>query len=142
MTRFGPTEYKCFDEALSQVKKIGTLRDYQREFERLANRVVGWPQSTLIGTFLGGLQDKIADEVCMAKPLTLREAIRVARMKDDQLMRRRRQGRTEAAFIGKQPVIVLVDSSSSHNFISDKVARHLHLPVTSTKKFNVKIADG
>ncbi|KAA8544346.1 hypothetical protein F0562_022386 [Nyssa sinensis] len=26
--RFGPTKYECFDEALSQVKQIGTLRDY------------------------------------------------------------------------------------------------------------------
>ncbi|KAA8524177.1 hypothetical protein F0562_010393 [Nyssa sinensis] len=226
MTRFGPTEYECFDEALSRVKQTGTLRDYQREFERLANRVAGWPQSALIGTFLGGLRDEIAGEVRMAKPQTLREAIGVARMKDNQLMRRQRQGRTEAvraappqrllaapplpaapaapkqvpdatdfliggedekgetsghgpkfgpitneleheageeqaeitlhafsgwkgprtmklqAFIGKQPVTVLVDSGSSHNFVSDRVACHLHLPVTSTKKFNVKIADG
>jgi hypothetical protein len=43
MTHFGPTKYECFDEALSRVKKTGTLMDYQREFKRLANRVVEWP---------------------------------------------------------------------------------------------------
>lgn len=37
--------------------------------------------------------------------------------------------------------MVLVDSGSSHNFISGKVARHLHLPITSTNEFNVRIAD-
>ncbi|KAA8544345.1 hypothetical protein F0562_022387 [Nyssa sinensis] len=37
---------------------------------------------------------------------------------------------------------MLVDSGSSHNFVSDRVARLLHLPVTSTEKFNVNIADG
>lgn len=47
MIRFGPTEYECFDEALSRVRQTGTLRDYQRDFERLVNRVVGWPQSVL-----------------------------------------------------------------------------------------------
>ncbi|XP_022875701.1 uncharacterized protein LOC111394166 [Olea europaea var. sylvestris] len=94
MTRFGPTEYECFDEALSRVKQTGTLRDYQCEFERLANRV-DWPQSALVGTFLGCLREDIAVEVRMAKPKTLRDAIGVARMKDDQLVRKRRQARVE-----------------------------------------------
>ncbi|XP_038986462.1 uncharacterized protein LOC120111962 [Phoenix dactylifera] len=259
--RFGPTEFESFDEALSRVKQTGTLRDYQRDFERLANKVVGWPQSALIGTFLGGLKDEIADEVRMSKPRTLREAISVARMKDEQITRRRKQLRTEPvrptparfmaaapptsvptatkqvvgspikrllwdemqrrrerglcfncnerftpghrcktpqlflienaattdeeectnqprnepvmnkleweeaeeqaeitlhafsswkgpqtmkllAQVEKQPVTVLVDSGSSHNFISERVARLLRLPVTTTDGFTVRIADG
>lgn len=92
MTRFGPIDYECLDEALPRVRQMGTLRDYQSNFERLANQVVGWPQSALVGTFLGCLCDDIADELRMAKPKTLHEAIGVAKMKDDQLMRRRRQG--------------------------------------------------
>ena len=40
--RFGPTECEDFDEALSKVWQIGSLRDYQKEFERLGNRVHGW----------------------------------------------------------------------------------------------------
>lgn len=50
-----------------------------------------------MGTFLGGLCDDIADEVRMAKPKTLHEAIGIARMKDDQLVRKRRQGHIEVA---------------------------------------------
>ncbi|KAH9801652.1 hypothetical protein KPL71_001107 [Citrus sinensis] len=46
------------------------------------------------------------------------------------------------AYIDKHPVTVLVDSGSSHNFINDRVARHLRLPVISTENFNVKVADG
>ena len=38
---FGPTECEDFDEALSKVQQIGSLRDYQKEFERLGNRVHG-----------------------------------------------------------------------------------------------------
>lgn len=50
LARFGPIEYEGFDEALSKIEQTGSLRDYQCEFECLANRVVGWPQKALIGT--------------------------------------------------------------------------------------------
>jgi hypothetical protein len=49
---FGPTEYENFDKAFSHITQDGTLRDYQKEFEKLANWVVGWPQKALIGMFL------------------------------------------------------------------------------------------
>ena len=66
--------------------------DYQREFERLGNRVQGWTQRTLVGTFMGGLRSDISDGIRMFKPQTLKEAINLARMKDDQLARQRRFG--------------------------------------------------
>ena len=50
--RFGPTECEDFDEALSKVQQIGSLRDYQKEFERLGNRVHGWSQKALVGSFM------------------------------------------------------------------------------------------
>lgn len=37
--RFGPTECEDFDEAISSVRQVGTLRDYQQKFERLGNWV-------------------------------------------------------------------------------------------------------
>jgi hypothetical protein len=40
---FGSTEYENSDETLSNIKQHGTLRNYQREFEGLASRVIGWP---------------------------------------------------------------------------------------------------
>jgi hypothetical protein len=39
--RFSPTECEDFDEALSKVKQEGSLREYQKEFEQLGNRVYG-----------------------------------------------------------------------------------------------------
>jgi hypothetical protein len=60
VTRFDPTDYEIFDKALACITQQGSLRDYQREFERLANREVGWPQNALVGTFLGGLKEDIA----------------------------------------------------------------------------------
>ena len=88
--RFGPLECEDFDEALSRVGHISSLREYQREFERLGNRVRGWTQRALVGTFMGGLKTDISDGIRMFKPQTLREAISLERMKDDQLARQRR----------------------------------------------------
>ncbi|XP_042941551.1 uncharacterized protein LOC122288885 [Carya illinoinensis] len=88
--RFGPSDCEDFDEALSRVRQVGSLREYQKEFERLGNRVRGWTQRALVGTFMGGLKTEISDGIRMFKPQTLREAISLARMKDDQLARQRR----------------------------------------------------
>ena len=237
--RFGPTECEDFDEALSRVKQGGSLRDYQKEFERLGNRVQGWTQKALVGTFMGGLKPEIADGIRMFKPKSLKEAINLARMRDEQLIRqlkvtrlanrstlnlpaptkfnsvspmkrltwdemqkRRAQGlcfncdekftpghrcrgpqllllerssnidslddeevedHQEAqpeislhalsgwsdyrtmrvtARIGQCEMVVLIDSGSTHNFISEKIANLLQLPVVPTKHFNVKVANG
>ena len=34
--RFGPTDYEDFDKALAKLQQIGTVREYQTQFERLA----------------------------------------------------------------------------------------------------------
>ena len=90
---FGPTECEDYNEALSRVKQTGTLRDYQREFERLGNRVSGWTQGALVGTFMGGLKPEIADEIRMFMPKTLKDAFKLARMRDEQLTHQRRTTR-------------------------------------------------
>ena len=56
---------KDFDEVLSGICQSGTLkvREYQWEFERLANQVDGWPQKALVGAFMGGLKYDIASEI-------------------------------------------------------------------------------
>lgn len=88
--RFGPTDCEDFDEALSKVRQTGSLRDYQKEFERLGNRVHGWTQKALVGTFMGGLNAEIADGIRMFKPKSLKEAISLARMREDQVSRQQK----------------------------------------------------
>ena len=83
--RFEPLKLEDFDEALSQVLQIGSLRDYQREFERLGNRVRGWTQKALVGMFMGGFKAEIADGIRMFRPQTVKETISLAKMKDDQV---------------------------------------------------------
>ena len=79
-SRFGLTNCEDFDESLSKIQQMGSLRDYQKEFERLGNRVQGWAPKALVGTFMGGLKPDIANGIRMFKPKTLKEAISLARM--------------------------------------------------------------
>ena len=88
--RFGPSDAEDFDGTLSRVKQIMTLRDYQQEFERLGNRVRGWTQKVLVGTLMGDLKPEIADGIRMFKPRLIKEAISLARMRDDHIIRQRR----------------------------------------------------
>lgn len=88
--RFGPSVAEDFDEALSKIRQKGSLKDYHREFERLQNKVTGWSQKALIGTYVGGLKDSISDSIRMFRPTTLKAAIELGRMRDDQLQRSRK----------------------------------------------------
>ena len=90
LARFRPTNYEDFDETLFRVCQVGSLRDYQKEFERLGNRVHGWTQKALVSTFMGGLKSEITDGIRMFKPRTLKEAISLARMRDEQFATTRR----------------------------------------------------
>ncbi|KAJ0076522.1 hypothetical protein Patl1_35324 [Pistacia atlantica] len=47
-----------------------------------------------------------------------------------------------AGRIGSQRVLVLIDSGSTHNFIDQRLARHLGLSVTPIDKFWVTVASG
>jgi hypothetical protein len=95
LIQFGPTEVEDYDEALSRIQQEGTWQEYQQEFEQLANQADGWPQKTLMGTFLGGLKKDIVSAVRMFKPKTLRDAIELARMRDDNLSRDPKTARGE-----------------------------------------------
>lgn len=44
-------------------------------------------QKVLIGSFMGGLKPKISEGIKMFKPRTLKEAINLAKMRDEQLFR-------------------------------------------------------
>ncbi|CAN6937020.1 unnamed protein product [Brassica oleracea] len=85
--RFGPTEGENFHEALSKIKQTGTLREYQRDFERLMNKVDNWSEKALVGSYLGALHASIADHIRMFSPDTLKSVINLTRLRDDQLQR-------------------------------------------------------
>ncbi|KAA8542937.1 hypothetical protein F0562_024089 [Nyssa sinensis] len=46
------------------------------------------------------------------------------------------------AKLGSHEVIVLVDSGSTHNFVSERIARLLRMPVVPTEPFTIRVANG
>lgn len=88
--RFEESGYVSSDEALSRIKQVGSLRDYQEEFEKLGNRVQGWSQKALAGTFMGGLKPEISEGIRMHRPKSLKDAISLARIREEQLSRERK----------------------------------------------------
>lgn len=92
--RFGPLEGENFDEALSHIRQKGPLIEYQREFERLQNKVEGWTEKALVGAFMGGLNTSISNGIRIFKPKTLTEVINLARHRDDQLQKEKRWNNT------------------------------------------------
>nr|TKR91578.1 hypothetical protein D5086_0000222020 [Populus alba] len=163
--RFGPTDGEDFDEALSRIKQVGSLRDYQSEFEKLGNRVRGWTQKALVGTFMGGLKPEIAEgiriqllllegptdfnEITYEEVTEEADAEEVTRENDEPEITLHaligwsapRTMRVDAK-VGFVNAVVLIDSGSTHNFISTRMADRLRLPVVPTETFTVRVANG
>ncbi|GKE91743.1 hypothetical protein Tco_1572838, partial [Tanacetum coccineum] len=53
---FGPSEYEVPNGALSKLLQLGTVKDYQWEFEKLMNRAADIPDSLLISFYISGLK--------------------------------------------------------------------------------------
>ncbi|KAE8662834.1 hypothetical protein F3Y22_tig00113124pilonHSYRG00171 [Hibiscus syriacus] len=178
--RFGLPDYEDFDEVLSRVRQTGTLRNYQREFERVGNRVRGWTQKALVGALQASFP------ISNTSPPKGSTQVAIKRLSWDEMQKRRAQGLYETldemgvvnmtremskiekddngkepeitlhaltgwtvpramrikAIIGVHKVVALIDSGSTHNFIIDRVAETLHLPVKPTTSFTVRVTDG
>ncbi|CAA0815766.1 Uncharacterized mitochondrial protein AtMg00240, partial [Striga hermonthica] len=80
IARFGSSEYFDYDEALTRIRQTGSLRDYQKEFKRIASRVRDWPEKALVGAFVGGLKAELAAEVRLDRPRSTRAAMEAARL--------------------------------------------------------------
>lgn len=70
--------------------KKGSLLEFQREFERLQNKVEGWTEKALVGAFMGGLHKSISSGIRIFKHKTLLEISNLARLRDDQLQQEKR----------------------------------------------------
>lgn len=97
-TRFGPIDGEDFDEALCHIQQKGSLLEFQREFEKLQNRVEGWTEKALVGAFMGGLHKSISSGIRIFKPRTLLEVINLARLRDEQLQQEKRWSNPRSHF--------------------------------------------
>ncbi|CAA0834114.1 Unknown protein, partial [Striga hermonthica] len=90
LKRFGTSNYHNYNEALARIRQTGNLREYIKEFERLACRVRDWSEDALVGAFIGGMRFDLAAEVRLERPDTMHNAVDVARRREDHLVATRR----------------------------------------------------
>ncbi|GJV17984.1 hypothetical protein Tco_1363307 [Tanacetum coccineum] len=66
--------------ALSKLLQMGTVAEYQNEFEMLINRVTGISKSLLKSFYISGLKVALRIKLSRARPTTLGEAISLTRI--------------------------------------------------------------
>ncbi|GAU42093.1 hypothetical protein TSUD_134770 [Trifolium subterraneum] len=78
--RFGPSTYDNHQQALFKLKQTTSVADYQRDFERLCNRVTGLSPTAIIDCFVSGLKFYIQNELAIHRPTTISQAIGLAKL--------------------------------------------------------------
>ncbi|GKC93852.1 hypothetical protein Tco_1159294 [Tanacetum coccineum] len=85
MNRFGPSKYEDPQGALSKLLQLGTVEEYQGEFEKLKNRVMDIPDSLFISYYISGLKLHLQREFLASKPTTLGDVFSLIEARfDDQ----------------------------------------------------------
>nr|GEX94179.1 retrovirus-related Pol polyprotein from transposon 297 family [Tanacetum cinerariifolium] len=121
--------------ALSKLLQMGTVEDYQREFEMVIKRVVVGGEALGIGEDddLGDMVTDEGDDAVENEEISiLNSLIGHGGPRSFQCWGK----------IGKGDVHVLIDNGSTHNFIRPDVVEKLCLPTQFTKVFKVYIGRG
>ena len=82
--RFAPSHYEDLKGALFKLCQTTTVREYQAQFESLANRIVGLPPPFFLSCFVSGLKPEIRREVQAFQPISLSQAISLAKLQEDK----------------------------------------------------------
>ena len=67
-THYGPIEFDDFFGDLMKLKQMGSMREYQSQFERLLSRVGKLPPAQQVGCFISGLEEHLRIDVQALKP--------------------------------------------------------------------------
>ncbi|GJX53143.1 hypothetical protein Tco_0281512 [Tanacetum coccineum] len=76
--RFRSSKYEDPRGSLSKLLQLGTVDDYQREFEKLMNRVTDIPDSLRISFYISRLKLNLQHEMLVSSPTTLGDAFSIA----------------------------------------------------------------
>ncbi|KAK0576161.1 hypothetical protein LWI29_013005 [Acer saccharum] len=78
--RFGVTKFQDFFGDLIKLQQVGSVRDYQTQFEKLLAKVGHLPPNRQVSCFISGLKESIKADVLAGCPATLSTAIGLARL--------------------------------------------------------------
>lgn len=82
LARFGPDEYEDAVGALTKLRQHSTVKEYQEQFEILANKTLNLPKSFFTSCFVSGLKEEIRANVLMFRPTTTTQAISLAKLQE------------------------------------------------------------
>ncbi|KAK3194685.1 hypothetical protein Dsin_025995 [Dipteronia sinensis] len=97
-TRFGSLEEADAGGSLSKLRQTWPVREYQLQFERLANKTIDLPESFLISCFIYGLHDDIKAGVQLLKSTSLLQAFEQARFQEEFISVTTRKGESRSTF--------------------------------------------
>lgn len=79
-TCFRPSSFENHHQALFKLQQKSTVSDYQKEFERLCNRVIGLPATAILDCFISGLKPEIQHDMAILQPASISQAIGLAKL--------------------------------------------------------------
>jgi len=82
--RFAPSHYEDPRGALFKLCQTSTVQEYQNQFESLANRIVGLPPPFYLSCFISGLKPEIRREVQAFQPISLSQAVSLAKLQEEK----------------------------------------------------------
>lgn len=82
ISRFGFDVYEDVVGELTKLKQTSSVRDYQEQFEILANKTQGLPEHFSTSCFISGLKKEIRANVLMFKPTNTMQAIDLAKLQE------------------------------------------------------------
>lgn len=83
--RFGPSAYENHQKALFKLQQTSTVSEYQKEFEKVCNRVIGLPTVAILDCFISGLRTEIQHEMAITQPSTISQDIGLAKLIESKL---------------------------------------------------------
>jgi len=83
--RFGPSTYVNHQAELFKLRQLGSVSNYQAQFEKLGNRVIGLPVEALLNYFIVCLSPDIRNEMAIQRPTTIIQAIGLVKLIETKL---------------------------------------------------------
>jgi len=77
---FALTFYDDPQGALFKLQQRGSVNDYLTDFERLANRIIGFSPTSLLSYFISGLYPELRRKVQALQPMSLPQAVALAKL--------------------------------------------------------------
>lgn len=109
--RFGPSSYDNHQQALFKLKQTTSVAEYQKEFERLCNRVTGPSSVAIVDCFVFGLKFTIQNELAIHRPTSISQAIGLAKLIESKTLAQRPFQTAASKQPGPKPPLLPTPSS-------------------------------